>query len=107
MPQRPNPRDMMRQAQQLQAAIAKAQQALQEITVEAEAGGGAVKVVLTAAPKVQSIQINPEAVDPDDVGMLEDLITAAVNEALEKVQQVQSQQFSGLTGGLNIPGLRP
>lgn len=103
---RPNPKDIMRQAQQIQAALAKAQQALEAATVEAEAGGGVVKVVMSAAPRVQSVHISPEVVDADDVEMLEDLVTAAVNEALGKVQQLQAQHLSGLTGGLNLPGLR-
>ncbi len=71
----------------------------------ASAGGGAVSVVMNARPKISSITISPEVVDADDVEMLEDLITAALNEALEKIRLTQMQQLAGLAGGLNIPGL--
>jgi len=98
---------MMKRIQEMQARIAEAQQKLEETTIEATAGGGAVTVVMTAHPKLQSITIRPEAVDPDDVEMLQDLITAAINEALEKIRAAQMQQMSGLTAGLNIPGLSP
>ena len=96
---------MMQQMQQLQGQIAKAQQALEETIIEASAGGGAVSVVMTAQPKMNSITVQPEVVDPDDVEMLQDLIMAAVNEALEQVRASQMQQMAGVAGGLNIPGL--
>jgi len=96
---------MMKQMQQLQDQIAKAQQALEETTIEASAGGGAVSVVMTAQPKMNSITVQPEVVDPDDVEMLQDLIMAAVNEALEQIRATQTQQMAGIAGGLNIPGL--
>jgi len=96
---------MMKQIQQLQGEIAKAQQALEETIIETSAGGGAVSVVMTAQPKMNSITVQPEVVDPDDVEMLQDLIMAAVNEALEQVRATQMQQFGGVAGGLNIPGL--
>jgi hypothetical protein len=96
---------MMKQMQQLQGQIAKAQQALEETIIEASAGGGAVSVVMTAQPKMNSITVQPEVVDPDDVEMLQDLIMAAVNEALEQVRATQMQQMAGVAGGLNIPGL--
>jgi hypothetical protein len=96
---------MMQQMQQLQGQIAKAQQALEETIIEASAGGGAVSVVMTAHPKINSITVQPEVVDPDDVEMLQDLIMAAVNEALEQVRATQMQQMAGVAGGLNIPGL--
>ena len=97
--------EMMKQFQQLQARIAQAQEKLEETTVEASAGGGAVAVVLSARPKLNSIVIQPEVVDADDVEMLQDLISAAMNEALEKIRLIQMQQLAGLAGGLNIPGL--
>ena len=97
--------DMMRRLQQMQASLDKAQKDIEESTVEASAGGGAVNVVVNGQPKVQSLKIAPEAVDPADVEMLEDLIVAAVNEALEKVRALQAQHLGGLTSGLNIPGL--
>jgi DNA-binding YbaB/EbfC family protein len=96
---------MMQQMQQLQGQIAKAQQALEETIIEASAGGGAVSVVMTAQPKMNSITVQPEVVDSDDVEMLQDLIMAAVNEALEQVRATQMQQMAGVAGGLNIPGL--
>ncbi|GAF82223.1 unnamed protein product, partial [marine sediment metagenome] len=96
---------MMQQMQQLQGQIAKAQQALEETIIETSAGGGAVSVVMTAQPKMNSITVQAEVVDPDDVEMLQDLIMAAVNEALEQVRATQMQQMAGVAGGLNIPGL--
>jgi DNA-binding YbaB/EbfC family protein len=97
--------EMMRRLQQMQSSLAKAQKEIEEATVEASAGGGAVNVVVSGQPKVQSLKIAPEAVDPADVEMLEDLIVAAVNEALEKMRALQAQRLGGLTSGLNIPGL--
>jgi DNA-binding YbaB/EbfC family protein len=97
--------DMLRQLQQMQAQISKAQQEIEESTVEASAGGGAVIVVVSGQPRVQSVKIEPEAVDPDDVEMLEDLIVAALNEALEKVRTMQAERFGSVAGGLDIPGL--
>ena len=97
--------DMLRQLQQMQAQISKAQQELEESTVEASAGGGAVTVVVSGHPKVESIRIAPEAVDPDDVEMLQDLIAAALNEALEKVAIMQAERLGSVAGGLSIPGL--
>jgi len=96
---------MLRQLQQMQDQISKAQQEIEEATVEASAGGGAVTVVVSGQPKVQSVKIEPEAVDPDDVEMLEDLITAALNEALEKVRTMQAERFGSVAGGLDLPGL--
>ena len=98
-------RNFLRQAQQLQARLAKAQEELEEMTVEASAGGGAVRVVVSGKLKVQSVHIDPDAVDPDDVQMLEELVLAAVNEGLQKAQDVAQQKMGALTGGLKIPGL--
>ena len=89
----------------MQSSLAKAQKEIEEASVEASAGGGAVNVVVNGQPKLQSLKIAPEAVDPADVEMLEDLIVAAVNEALEKMRALQAQRLGGLTSGLNIPGL--
>ena len=98
-------RDMMARLQQLQQQALKAQQKLTEQMVDGSAGGGAVSITVTGGLKVQSLKIAPEVVDPDDIEMLEDLVTAAVNEALQKVQALQMQQISGLAGqfGLNLP----
>ncbi len=97
-------RAMMRQAQQLQAKLAKAQEELEKATVEATSGGGAVKVVVTGQQKLVSIKISPEAVDPKDVGMLEDMVLAAINDGLEKSRQLAADQLSAATG-MKIPGL--
>jgi DNA-binding YbaB/EbfC family protein len=97
--------DLMKQIQQMQSKMAEAQARLDEMEFEATSGGGAVHVVLTAHPSLKSIAIQPDAVDPDDVDMLQDLILAAMNDGLEKVRSGQMQQLAGLAGGLNIPGL--
>jgi DNA-binding YbaB/EbfC family protein len=96
---------MLRQLQQMQDQISKAQQEIEESTVEASAGGGAVTVVVNGQPRVQSVKIEPEAVDPDDVEMLEDLVVAALNEALDKVRTMQAERFGSVAGGLDLPGL--
>lgn len=96
-------RDMMAQLAQMQEKLAKAQEEIENRVAEGTAGGGVVKVEISGTFKVKSIKIEPDAVDPDDVGMLEDLIMAAVNEALEQVQGFQNDNLAGLTGG--IPGL--
>ncbi|MDD4859681.1 MAG: YbaB/EbfC family nucleoid-associated protein [Dehalococcoidales bacterium] len=100
-----NNKFMMQQAQKLQAKLAKAQEELANITVEATSGGGAVKVVASGQQQIVSVTIAKEAVNPEDVVMLQDLILTAVNEALAKSQAAASQQMSQLTAGLKIPGL--
>jgi hypothetical protein len=94
--------NMMRQVQKMQADMVAAQQALASETVEATAGGGMVKAVVTGGGELQSISIKPEAVDPDDVEMLEDLVVAAVTEGLRMAQELQSQRLGGVTGGLDL-----
>lgn len=98
-------RRMMRQAQQLQRRMAELQAELESATVEATAGGGVVSVVVSGKMTIESISIDPEVVSPDDVDILEDLVTAAVNEGLAKAQEMANSKMSELTGGLNIPGL--
>jgi DNA-binding YbaB/EbfC family protein len=98
-------KSILRQAQQLQAKLAKAQEELSNITVEATSGGGAVKVVIDGHQKVHSVEISPEVVTAADVELLQDLVMTAVNEAVAKSQELVSKRLSGLTGGLNIPGL--
>ncbi len=98
-------RRMIRQAQQLQKKMAELQTELESTTVEATAGGGVVSVVITGKLTVESISIDPEVVSPDDVDILEDLVTAAINEGLAKAQDMANSKMSQLTGGLNIPGL--
>ena len=100
-----NQNEMMKQIQALQAKMAAAQKALEETIIDASAGGGAVSVSMNAKPELLSISVQPEVIDPDDVDMLQDLILAAMNEALEKVRAGQMQQLAGVAGGLNIPGL--
>ena len=96
---------MMKQAQQLQSKMLKLQEELAEKTIETTSGGGMVKVVANGKQQVVSIQIEKEVVDPDDLEMLQDLILAAINDALIKSQEMVSGEMSKLTGGLNIPGL--
>lgn len=100
-----NMQNMMRQAQQMQQNIAKMQAELEEREVETSAGGGVVKVVVTGKKVLKSIEIAPEAVDPDDVEMLQDLVLAAVNEALEKAEEMVQTEMAKVTGGMNLGGL--
>ena len=97
--------NMMKQAQKLQSKMLKLQEEMAEKTVEASSGGGMVKVVANGRQQLLSIQIEKEVVDPEDLEMLQDLILAAVNEALLKSQEMVSGEMSKLTGGMNIPGL--
>ena len=96
---------MMQQAQKLQAQLAKAQEELGKMTIEASSGGGAVTVVMNGQQKIQSVKISPEVVNPEDVEMLEDMVLTAVSEAITKSQEAAARQLGGLTGGLKIPGL--
>ena len=96
---------LMRQAQELQARLAKAQEELAEMTVEASSGGGAVTVVMNGQQKIQSVKISPEVIDPEDAELLEDLVLTAVSEATTKSQELAAKYLGGLTGGLKIPGL--
>lgn len=96
---------MMKQAQQLQTKMMKMQEELAEKTVEGSAGGGMIKAVANGKQQVVSISIEKEVVDPDDVEMLQDLVLAAVNDALNRSQEMVSGEMSKLTGGMNIPGL--
>jgi DNA-binding YbaB/EbfC family protein len=99
-------RDMMRQIQQMQSKLAKAQEELNTLTAEGSAGGGAVKVTISGSLEIRSLRISPEVVDAEDVELLEDLVVAAFNEALQKAQALQSDHMAGLTSGLNLPGMR-
>jgi len=98
-------KNLLKQAQQLQARLEQAKTELETATVEASAGGGMVTVVVTGDISIQSININKEVIDPSEAEMLEDLILAGVNEGLTKAQDMASQKMSALTGGLNLPGL--
>ena len=96
---------MMRQAQQMQAQMGKIQEDIANSRSEATAGGGAVKAIVVGGSRLESIEIAAEVVDPEDVEMLQDLILAVVNEAMDKAQAEASEKMSALTGGMNIPGL--
>ena len=100
-----NMNSMMKQAQNLQKKMLETQKELATRTVEATAGGGMVKVIANGGQKIESIELEKEVVDPEDLEMLQDLILAAVNDALKKSQDMVSTEMSKLTGGLNIPGL--
>ena len=97
--------NMMKQAQKMQAKMAKMQEELGSEELEASAGGGTVKVLITGDLVVKAITIDPSAVDPDDVELLQDMTTAAVNEAIRSAQELQSLRMADITGGMNIPGL--
>lgn len=98
--------NLIKQAQKMQQDMAKLQEELQERTIETTAGGGAITVVVSGKKELQSITIKPEVVDPDDVEMLQDLILAAVNEAIRKADEMVNGEMGKLTGGLGgMPGL--
>ncbi|MGB9840275.1 MULTISPECIES: YbaB/EbfC family nucleoid-associated protein [Thermovenabulum] len=96
---------LMKQVQKMQEEMLKLQEELKQRTVEATAGGGAVKAVANGKKELVEIKIEKDVVDPEDVEMLQDLILAAVNEALNKAEEMVSTEMGKLTGGLNIPGL--
>ena len=96
---------MMKQVQEMQAKMAQAQEELAVETVEASAGGGMITVVASGALEIKEVRIKPEAVDPDDVEMLQDLVVAAVNEALRAAQDLASTKLGGATGGLDLPNI--
>ena len=96
---------MMRQAQKMQKQLADAQDRLADIEVSASAGGGIVKVIGTADMQITSITIDPDALDPEDIEIIQDTIVAAVNECLSSAQEAANQQLGAVTGGMNIPGL--
>lgn len=98
-----NPK-MLKQIEQMQANMMKAQEELGSLTVEGSAGGGAVVVVMNGHQQVESVSIDPEFVDPEDVETLQDAILAALNDAQAKAQELQQKKMGALTGGLNLPG---
>lgn len=98
-------RDMMARLTQMQEQLAKAQQEVESRVATGTSGGGAVKVEVTGSYKVQSVKIEPDVIDPDDVGMLEDLVMAAISDALDQVQAFQAENLGPLAGGLNLPGM--
>ena len=96
---------MLGQIQKLQQDMLKAQEQLADETLEISAGGGAITIMVTGQQRVKSIKLQPEVVDPNDIEMLQDLLVAAVNEAIERSQAYAAEKLQGLTGGLGIPGL--
>jgi DNA-binding YbaB/EbfC family protein len=98
-------RALMKQAQQMQAKMAEAQEALAQKEFTVSVGGGQVTVVMNGKHQLRSLEINPAAADPEDVEFLQDLILSAVNEATRKVDEMVEKEMGALTGGLNIPGL--
>ncbi|MDD3377399.1 MAG: YbaB/EbfC family nucleoid-associated protein [Candidatus Riflebacteria bacterium] len=100
-----NMQALMRQAQQMQKKIQQAQDELKDKTVEATVGGGVVKVVFNGSQEMVSIEIDREVVDPEDISTLQDLILTAVNTGLTKSKEMVQGEMSGITGGMNIPGM--
>lgn len=103
-----NPNDLLRQVQKMQEDVERVQAEAEAEIIDVTAGGGAVEVTITGGLEIQSIKIQPEVVDPDDVEMLQDLVTAAVNEAIQQAQNVVAERMSAVTGGLGgmgLPGL--
>ncbi len=104
MPKQPNMNQMLRQVQQMQAEMMKAQEQLKNEVVEATAGGGMVSVKVTGDLEIQEIKIDPGAVDPEDVDMLQDMVLAATNEAIRSAQELAANKMQQATGGLGGPG---
>ncbi|MCL2826151.1 MAG: YbaB/EbfC family nucleoid-associated protein [Eggerthellaceae bacterium] len=96
---------MMKQAQRMQLELARAQEEIKEMTFEGSAGGGMVKAVALGDLTIKSVSIDANAIDPDDTEMLEDMVCAAVNEALRGINELSSSRLNSVTGGMNIPGL--
>ncbi len=105
MPKQPDMNQMMRQVQQMQEEMAKAQESLKDEVVEASAGGGMVTVKVNGEMEVLDLRIDPEAVDPEDVELLQDMVQAAVNEALRAAQELAASKLGAVTGGLGGMGL--
>ena len=97
-------KQMMRQAQKMQKELNKAQEEIATMSFEATAGGGMVKAVATGDMNITALTIDPDAVDPEDVEMLQDMVIAAVNEALRGVSEMSNQRMNAVTGGMNLPG---
>jgi DNA-binding YbaB/EbfC family protein len=111
MPKQPNLNQMMKQVQQMQAEVLKAQEGLKQEVVEASAGGGMVKVTMSGDLELKQLQIDPEAIDPEDPELLQDIVQAAVNEAIRSAQELASKRMGAAAGGLGglgdlgLPGL--
>ena len=96
---------VFRQAQELQSKLVKAQEQLSEMTTEVSSGGGAITIVIDGQQKVRSVTISPEVINPEDAELLEDLVLTAMNEAVQKSQELAASHLGSLTGGLKFPGL--
>ena len=105
MPQPPNMANMLKQVQKMQADMAAAQEQLKHETVEASAGGGMVTVKMTGELELKELKIDADAIDPEDPEMLQDMVQAAVNEAIRAAQEMAANKMSGLTGGMDLGGL--
>lgn len=105
MNQKQNMNSVLKQAQKMQEEMERIQQETEEENIEATSGGGAVKVVVNGKKELVEIKLDPDAVDPDDVETLEDLIMAAVNEAVKKAEDMMEERMGAITGGMSIPGL--
>ena len=105
MPQPPNMQQLLKQAQKMQEDMLAAQESLKDEVVDASAGGGMVKVQVTGDLVIKSITIDPQAVDPDDVELLQDMVTAAVNQAIDQAQQLAAAKMGGIAGGGGLGGL--
>src|SRR3954451_8811591 len=105
MPKQPDMNAMLRQVQQMQAEMLKAQEQLKHETVEASAGGGMVTVKITGDLELKELKIDADAIDPEDPEMLQDMVQAAVNEAIRAAQELAATKMSGLTGGMDLGGM--
>ncbi len=97
--------DLMAQVQKMQEEMARVQQALAEEVLEVTVGGGAVRVTITGQQEVRAIEVDPELLDPEEVEMLQDMLVAAINQAIEKSQALAAERLQAVTGGLSLPGL--
>ena len=97
--------NLANQLKKMQEDMVKAQEALADETLEVTVGGGAVTVVITGQQRIKSIMLKPEVIDPEDADMLQDMLVAALNQAIEQSQAMAAERLEGLTGGLNLPGL--
>ena len=100
-----NMQGMMKKVQKMQAEMMKMQEELKTRTVETTVGGGALTIVANGKKEIESIKIKPEAIDPDDVEMLQDMIVSGVNEALRKIDEMTEREMSKITGGMKLPGM--
>lgn len=95
---------LLKQAQQMQAQMLEAQESLKDESIEASAGGGMVKITISGDLQIQSVQIDPEAIDPEEADLLSEMVQAAVNEAIRSAQELQNSKMGGIAGGLGGPG---